>query len=104
MSNAGNFERRKIKSFNEKQFLFSIGIYRGRSPFELSQAKNIPNPVVSRQNVSDAKALFVADPFMLKVGKTWYMFFEVYNGNTGKGEIGLAKSANSFEWFYEKIG
>ncbi len=40
---------------------------------------------------------------MLRVEKTWMMFFEVMNRHTGKGEIGLATSADGWRWRYQRI-
>ena len=45
----------------------------------------------------------VADPFMLKANGTWYMFFEVMNEQSGRGEIGLAVSQDAFQWRYQQI-
>jgi hypothetical protein len=45
----------------------------------------------------------VADPFMLKTKRMWHMFFEVMDGRTGKGEIGLATSKNGLKWTYRQI-
>lgn len=86
-----------------KNQLFSIGIFEGGSPFELSPSRKVLKPVLTRKDVSDVPALFVADPFMLKVEDVWYMFFELLNGKTQKGEIGLAKSKNGFRWVYQKV-
>jgi hypothetical protein len=59
--------------------------------------------VLTASDVTDVKAEFVADPFMIKVGKVWHMFFEVMNGETGNGEIGLATSLNGLDWGYQQI-
>src|SRR5215510_14527235 len=69
---------------------WSIGIYVGESPFDIASPENVSNPVLTRDDVSDAQATFVADPFMLKTHDTWHLFFEVMNRQTRKGEIGLA--------------
>jgi hypothetical protein len=82
---------------------FSIGIYMGRSPFEFVPHEHVENPVLTGNHVSDVQASFVADPFMLHVSQTWYMFFEVMNRQTRKGEIGLATSADSLKWKYQHI-
>lgn len=79
---------------------FSIGIYLGASPFSLAVAERVPNPVLTRNHVTDVPASFVADPFMSRVDGRWYMFFEVMNRLTWKGEIGLATSENGTEWTY----
>jgi hypothetical protein len=83
--------------------LWSIGLYEGSSPCHLSPARGIQNPILTRDRVSDVRALFVADPFMVRRDDTWYMFFEVYNYDAAKGEIGLASSKDAVTWRYERI-
>jgi hypothetical protein len=82
---------------------WSIGIYRGSSPFDLSDPRDIQNPVLTAAQVTDVKADFVADPFMIKEGTTWHMFFEVMNSLNGKGEIGLATNSDGRKWTYQNI-
>ena len=65
--------------------------------------EHVANPVLTRRDVSDVPADFVADPFMVRVNHTWHMFFEVMNRQTGKGEIGLATSENGIKWTYQQI-
>lgn len=84
-------------------YVWSIGIYGGRSPWELSPASAVANPVLTRHDVSDVRAVFVADPFMLRAAGSWYMFFEVMNAQTARGEIGLATSADGVRWKYNSI-
>jgi hypothetical protein len=87
----------------KKRQIWSIGIYCGRSPLELGPARHAINPVLTRDSVSDVRARFVADPFMLKANRTWYMFFEVMNAQAAKGEIGLAISQDALNWSYQQI-
>ena len=82
---------------------WSIGIYVGESPFDIAAPENVSNPVLTREDVSDAQAAYVADPFMLKTHHTWHLFFEVMNRQTKKGEIGLASSDNGVRWTYRGI-
>jgi len=82
--------------------IWSIGIYIGESPISLASVKNI-NPVLTAKDVTDAPAEFVADPFMVKDHSTWYMFFEVMNKTTKRGEIGAATSCDGFNWKYKQI-
>jgi len=82
---------------------FSIGIYFGTSPSSFASPPEVVNPVLTHQSVSDVSASLVADPFMLLVDGVWYMFFEVMNVGTGKGEIALATSANGTDWKYRRI-
>lgn len=87
----------------DKSCQWSIGIYTGSSPFDLKSPPDIKNPVLSRRDVTDVRAGFIADPFMIQVEQTWYMFFEVFNNETSRGEIGLATSPDGKKWNYEKI-
>lgn len=87
----------------EQEQVWSIGIYVGQSPFNFLSLENINNPVLTRDHVSDVRADFLADPFMIPVNNTWYMFFEVLNRQTAKGEIGLALSENGLDWAYNQI-
>jgi len=82
---------------------WSIGIYIGESPAHFGPCPGIKNPVLSRKHVSDVLAAGVADPFMLQVNDSWYMFFEVMNWQTFRGEIGLATSVDGRKWAYRKI-
>ena len=86
-----------------KYDVWSIGIYTGRTPFDLAPAEETHNPVLTRDCVSDVKAVFVADPFMVKANGLWHMFFEVLNWRTNKGEIALATSKDGFTWTYQQV-
>ncbi len=83
--------------------LWSIGIVSGASPLRLRHALGGLNPVLTREDVSDVRALFVADPFLLRVGDLWHMFFEVYNFDADRGEIAWATSKNGFAWSYQEV-
>ena len=85
-----------------KPWIWSIGIYTGRSPLQLAPgAAN--NPVLAAADVTDVPARFVADPFMIKVDGVWHMFFEVLNHQNNLGEIGLATSRDGLNWQYQQI-
>ena len=79
--------------------MWSIGIYTGNSPYDLSSPAQIRNPVLTSASVTDVPANFVADPFMMGD----YMFFEVLRSDTRRGEIGLATTDDRVEWHYEQI-
>lgn len=79
--------------------MWSIGIYKGDSPYRLRPAKAMPT--LSKNDVTDVRTTFVADPFMVHNG-SWYMFFEVLL-TSNKGEIGLATSDNGLDWTYQQI-
>lgn len=82
---------------------WSVGIVTGASPLRLRHASGTGNPVLTRYSVSDVRALFVADPFLLRVGDLWHMFFEVYNFDADRGEIAWATSQDGFAWTYQRI-
>ena len=82
---------------------WAIGIYEGRSPFELNDPDHIKNPILTASDVTDVKAVFVADPFMFKQNRTWYLFFEVLNALTNHGDIGYAQSEDGIQWTYKRV-
>jgi hypothetical protein len=82
---------------------WSIGIYRGPSPFCLAPAESIQNPVLTTKDVIDVPAGFVADPFMITIAGTWHMLFEINNLESKKGEIGLATSKDGLKWDYKQV-
>ncbi len=88
---------------DEEPVVWSIGIFSGPTLLDLKPAREASNPVISPEDVSDARAEFVADPFMIEKDGVWWMFFEVLNSETQKGEIGLATSENGFVWDYQSI-
>jgi O-antigen/teichoic acid export membrane protein len=89
--------------FIHKKQIWSIGIYTGKSPLHFALPENIKNPVLTAKDVTDVPTEFVADPFMIKENSIWYMFFEVMNIHTKRGEIGVATSSNGFSWKYKQI-
>jgi hypothetical protein len=93
---------RKKKEQRDRE-IWSIGIYEGPSPILLGPTPDIKNPVFTAQQVTDVKARFVADPFMIKHNGEFHLFFEVLNSKREKGEIGYARSSNLKEWQYGGI-
>ncbi|HEX7010141.1 MAG TPA: hypothetical protein VF184_09170 [Phycisphaeraceae bacterium] len=82
---------------------WSIGIYQAKTLDRWSPAPGAANPVLTASDVTDATALFVADPFMLQAGSNWFMFFEVYDMRTDQGDIALATSPDGLTWQYQRI-
>jgi hypothetical protein len=75
----------------------------GSSPVDLKEAEGVANPVVTARDVTDRKARFVADPFVIRKGGLWYLFFEVMSCGTEQGDIGYATSTDGVRWRYERI-
>jgi hypothetical protein len=89
------------RRITKKAAVWSIGIFSG---LKLSALKPVTEmPVLSAERITDIPAEFVADPFMIQAGNIWHMFFEVMNAETGRGEVGLAKSVDGIRWDYQKI-
>ena len=61
------------------------------------------HPVVTAADVSDRVSRFTADPFMISIGSTWYLFFEVMNCFSEEGDIGYAVSKDGVTWSYQGI-
>ena len=83
--------------------MWGIGIYEGDDIHKIYPSKNAKVPVLSGKDVTDCKARFVADPFMIKHDNVWYMFFEIYDDVKSKGLIGVATSNDAYKWEYKKI-
>ncbi len=91
----GKFDLRGIKvPFPESQLVGSIGIYAGKSPFNLVSHPQVRNPVRTYREVTDVPSGGLAAPFMVAENGQWYLFMEVLNQRRKKGEIGLATSSH----------
>ena len=95
--------KKKSDPFLRGDRQWSIGIYSGASPVQLSPHPRVRNPVLTYRSVKDVKARFVADPFMLHVEDSWHMFFEVFLAQSEKGAIGWAESQDALRWQYRQI-
>ena len=82
---------------------WSISIYQGNSPFAFSALRGTGAPVITAKHVTDVTADSVADPFMIHDRGTWYLFYEVCNVKTKRGEIGFSTSKDLLKWNYGGI-
>lgn len=83
--------------------LWTLGIYTGPSPFQLSPPGNVRNPVLRGTDVTDAKVDTLAHPFMLVEGSHYYLFFTAKDHKTDKSGIGFADSSDGLSWRYRQI-
>lgn len=83
------------------EHVWAIGICSGTGPLRMSPRSGARNPVITGASITDVDAAFAADPFMLRVQETWYLFFELWNNSAKKGEIGLAISQDGIRWRYQ---
>lgn len=95
--------RRRQRRLTRPHDDWTIGLFSGPSPFALAPHPGIDNPILTRHDVSDRRAAFVADPFLFKRGPDWYLFFEVYNRGTDRGEIAVATSSDGVAWTYRQV-
>jgi hypothetical protein len=87
----------------DDQSTWSIGIYQGPTPIALSSAPGATNPVLTADAVTDLAAEFVADPFLVREGDRWHLFFEVMPSNAREGVIGWAESDDGLSWSYRHV-
>lgn len=82
------------------RYRWSIGIYAGTDLAQLAPVDGHDRPVLTAEQVTDVAAGAVADPFLLQVAGLWYLFFEVWNRDRGRGEIAYATSTDLRHWHY----
>ena len=84
---------------------WTIGVYTGRSPFQLSPPSGVKNPVLTGAHVTDMPDLnidTVAHPFLVIAKPRHYMFFTAKDLKANIGGIGLAESANGLDWTFRR--
>lgn len=82
---------------------WSIGVLAGPALDALAAPAGVRNPILTRRNVTDVDAAYVADPFVVRDGGEFLMFFEVVGKRDGKGRIGLARSGDGLRWTYDRV-
>lgn len=84
--------------------IWSISLYRGANPLQLQVDPKVGDrPVLQASDVTDVRARFVADPFLLHRDRTWYLFFEVYDETVHRGIIAVATSTDRIHWSYDRV-
>ncbi|MDD1777081.1 MAG: hypothetical protein LUQ65_02855 [Candidatus Helarchaeota archaeon] len=89
--------------FIHTHLVFSIGLFKGNSPFKIGPHASIKQPIINCNDITGFIAEVVADPFIINENNNWYMFFEIINKNTKNANIGYATSSNGLNWKYQKI-
>jgi hypothetical protein len=79
-----------------------ISVTRASDPLAVT-ASDFKNPTITPEDITDRKAKFVADPFLIYKNDRWHLFFEVLDAATEKGVIGLATSKNGAAWEYKGV-
>ena len=84
------------------RFTWSVGIYHGSSPLALAP-DGARDPVLAREHVTDVPCASVADPFLLRRDGVWFLFVEVLNTATDRGELAYATSEDGGAWTYQGV-
>jgi|GEM_PF-259423 len=83
---------------------WAIAIYGGSSLSTLAPLHSDDRPALTLSDIVDLPARFVADPFLVRDGARWLLFFEVLNAARESGEIALATSEDEgLTWRYEGV-
>jgi hypothetical protein len=85
------------------RYRWSIDVYSGSTLTSLTSLTPGNRPAITGHDVTDINASSVADPFLLVWGDDWYLFFEVWNNTTAKGEIAYATSRDGLVWSYGAV-
>jgi hypothetical protein len=94
----------KLAGQTKQKNAWSIGIYTGPAPFQLSAPANVKNPVLRAEDVTDLDVNIVAHPFMVIKDSIYYLFFTAKNDIKEEfSGIGLAESRNGIKWTYKQI-
>jgi hypothetical protein len=72
--------------------VWSIGLWGGPSLTTLKPLSD--QPILSRETFAGQGVSYVADPFLLRRGGEWHLFFEAWNWHRYQGEIAHAVSTD----------
>ncbi len=81
---------------------WSIGILEGTSPL-LLDPDGLSAPRLTWRDIPGIPARFVADPFLVRHGEKWLLFFELFNEDSQRGEIALAESEDLVRWRFRAV-
>ncbi len=87
----------------ERSTVWSIGFCDVDDPLALDECVADLEPALTADMVTDVDADFVADPFLVSDSTGQTVFFEILNGDTGQGDIGVATSPDGEEWTYRGL-
>src|SRR5690349_18629008 len=87
---------------DETKSFWTIGIYTGPSPFQLSTPAGLTNPVLRGSDVTDMKVDTLAHPFLWIEGSRYYLFFTAKDLKADKGGIGMAESSDGLHWKFRR--
>ncbi len=95
-------EAQEVK--DTRPHLWSIGIVEGATPLSMRELPGAPNPRLTTSDLPQPRSSFVADPFLVREHGVFYLFFELFNAESQRGEIGVASSTDGYSWRYRGVG
>lgn len=96
------YKKKLFKSKDFRPHLWSVGILEGPELLNMGQAKQLRHPNFTAADIKSPPTEFVADPFLVKEGDGYLLFFEMMNKVSGRGEIGVAESADGKSWRFKQ--
>lgn len=91
----------KNKKYIVNEGIWTIGITETNTPINFKDAKY--KQIIKPEDITDAYAEFVADPFLIKVKNKYYLFYEILDFISCKGVIGVSESVDKYNWIYKGI-
>ncbi|MEO7775093.1 MAG: hypothetical protein ABIT36_12805 [Steroidobacteraceae bacterium] len=79
---------------------WSIDFLSGREPLALAARAAGAAPAITAAFVTDIRAGFVADPFLVRTAGRWHLFFEAYEMPARRGILACASSSDGRAWTY----
>lgn len=96
-------EAQEPQQKDTRPHLWSIGIVEGPSPLALAEKGGSRNPRFTAAHFVKPPSSFVADPFLVRDDGVFYLFFELFNQESQKGEIAVASSHDGYSWRYRGV-
>ena len=96
-------EPEDVDSRVDGEYLWSIGIFETSDFAKFNPVGTGILPALSGRDITDVRGEYMADPFVIQHEGIYMMFFEVWNVDDKRGNVGLAVSANGLTWQYERV-
>ena len=96
-------EPEDVDSRADGEYLWSIGIFETSTLSHFDPVGSDGVSALSGRDILDIRGEYLADPFVLLHEGTFMMFFEVWNIDEKRGNIGLATSEDGMSWRYERV-
>ncbi len=83
---------------------YSIGVMTAPTPFAVGgSVGQMDVPVLTASDIEEPATAYVADPFLIRVGGRWHMFYELLAAHPRLGCIAWAESDDGVAWEHRGI-